>query len=123
LGQFKLNQITFEVAFSQGTDCRFSWQYNNFKNTPNGIFTDKLSGVPLFSTQHRFNSKSGWLSFYQAISGTTLEKIDTQIGMQRVEVISQSSGMHLGHVFEDAPNGKRRFCINASVLDFVTQQG
>jgi peptide methionine sulfoxide reductase msrA/msrB len=118
LGKFMLNKAAFEVAFNEGTDARYCQQYDIFKNTPDGIFVDKLSGVALFDTNDRFNSKSGWLSFYKAVDGATLEKIDERFGMKRLEVIAKHSGVHLGHVFEDAPNGKRRFCINATVLDF-----
>ena len=66
----------------------------------------------------RFNSKSGWLSFYKAVDGSTIEKKDYSYGMNRVEVLAKKSGIHLGHVFPKA-NGKRRFCINATVLEFI----
>ena len=121
LGEFKLgtNSEAFNVAFNQGTDNRYCKQYDLFKNTSEGVFVDKLSGDALFSTKDRFNSGSGWLSFYKAIDGSTIEKRDTSYGMVRVEVLAKKSGVHLGHVFNDAPGGKQRFCINATVLDFV----
>jgi len=121
LGEFKLgvNSEAFNVAFKQGTDGRYCKQYNIFKNTPDGVFVDKLSGDILFDTKDRFNSHSGWLSFFKAVDGSTIENKDTSYGMVRVEVIAKNSGVHLGHVFNDAPNGRRRFCINATVLDFV----
>lgn len=121
LGEFKLgiDSEAFNVAFNQGTDNRYCKQYDIFKNTPDGIFIDKLSGDALFSTKDRFNSGSGWLSFFKAIDDATIEKKDTSHGMVRVEVIAKKSGAHLGHVFDDAPDGKRRFCINATVLDFI----
>ena len=123
LGKFKLGDSkSFDIAFNQGTEGRFCKQYDIFKNTPDGVFVDKLSGVALFDTNDRFNSKSGWLSFTKAIDGTTLEKPDNSYGMNRIEVVSKSTGIHLGHVFEDDPNGARRFCINATVLDFVTDK-
>ncbi len=120
LGKFKLGKSkAFDIAFNQGTEGKFCKQYDIFKNTPDGVFVDKLSGVPLFDTNDRFNSKSGWLSFTQAIDDATIEKPDNSYGMSRVEIISKSTGIHLGHVFEDGPDGGRRFCINASVLDFI----
>lgn len=121
LGEFKLgnNSEAFEVAFGQGTDRRFCKQYEIFKNTPDGVFVDKLSGDILFDTKDRFDSGSGWLSFYKAVDGSTIQKEDTSYGMIRTEVIAKKSGIHLGHVFNDAPGGKQRFCINATVLEFV----
>ena len=120
LGKFKLGDSkAFDIAFNQGTENRFCEKYDIFKNTPNGVFVDKLSGVALFDTDDRFNSKSGWLSFTKAIDNTIIEKSDNNYGMSRTEILSKSTGIHLGHVFEDGPNGNRRFCINATVLDFI----
>ncbi|CAC9442694.1 Peptide-methionine (S)-S-oxide reductase MsrA (EC 1.8.4.11) / Thiol:disulfide oxidoreductase associated with MetSO reductase / Peptide-methionine (R)-S-oxide reductase MsrB (EC 1.8.4.12) [uncultured Gammaproteobacteria bacterium] len=123
LGKFKLGSSkAFDIAFNEGTEGRFCKQYDIFKNTPDGVFVDKLSGVPLFDTDDRFNSKSGWLSFTKAIDDTTIEKPDNRFGMSRVEILSKSTGIHLGHVFEDGPNNTRRFCINANVLEFVADK-
>lgn len=119
LGRFKLGQSeAYRVGFQQGTDRPFCQQYDLFKNTPDGVFVDKLSGVPLFDTRDRFNSGSGWLSFTRALPGSTRQRPDFSHGMQRTEVLSASSGMHLGHVFDDGPSGQPRFCINATVLEF-----
>lgn len=122
LGKLKLDDAAFNIAFNQGTEASFCQQYDIFKNTPDGVFVDKLSGIALFDTSERFNSGSGWLSFTQAIEGTTLEKSDNSHGMTRIEVIAERTGIHLGHVFEDGPDGQRRFCINAAVLDFVADK-
>ncbi len=121
LGEFKLGKKSeaFNVAFNKGTDARFCKQYDIFKNTPDGIFIDKLSGRALFDTRDRFNSKSGWLSFTKPVDGETYEKVDNSFGMKRTEILSISSDIHLGHVFNDGPNGKPRYCINATVLEFV----
>jgi peptide methionine sulfoxide reductase msrA/msrB len=122
LGKLKLDDAAFNIAFNQGTERSFCQQYDIFKNTPDGVFVDKLSGVALFDTNDRFNSGSGWLSFTKAIDDTTLEKSDNNHGMHRIEVIAKRTGIHLGHVFEDGPNGARRFCINANVLDFIADK-
>jgi len=123
LGLFKLGETeSFSVAFNQGTDARYCKEYQIFKNTPDGVFTDKLSGIALFDTKDRFNSGTGWLSFTKAIEGTVTEHLDTSFGMVRTELRSKASGIHLGHVFPDGPNGKPRFCINATVLDFKTRE-
>jgi|GEM_PF-9772 len=108
----------YEVAFGKSTDARFCKQYAIFNNTPDGLFIDKLSGDVLFDTRDRFDSGTGWLSFTKAVAGSTLEKPDYSYGMVRTEVIAKRSGIHLGHVFDDGPNGQRRFCINATVLEF-----
>lgn len=120
LGDFKLGKNTesYNVAFNQGTDNRFCKEYDIFKNTPDGVFVDKLSGDILFDTQDRFNSKTGWLSFFKAVDGSTIELEDNSYGMSRIEVRAKKSGIHLGHVFPRI-DGKRRFCINATVLEFV----
>lgn len=124
LGMFKLGKDSesYNIAFNEGTENRFCRQYEQFKQTPDGVFIDKLSGEPLFDTRHRFNSNSGWLSFTQAIPNSTIETADNRFGMQRTEVIAKTSGIHLGHVFSDGPNGARRFCINANVLEFKPRQ-
>lgn len=121
VGEFKLgtDSEAFDVAFNQHTDGRFCKQYEEFKNTGDGVFIDKISGDVLFDTNERFNSGSGWLSFFKAVDGSTIEKEDNSLGMRRVEIIAKKSGAHLGHVFDDAPNGKQRFCINATVLEFL----
>jgi peptide methionine sulfoxide reductase msrA/msrB len=123
LGHFKLGDSeSYQVAFNQGTENRYCRQYEIFKNTPDGIFIDKLSGAALFDTRDRFNSGSGWLSFTRPVEGATLERPDDSYGMQRTEVLSSSSGIHLGHVFNDGPDGKPRYCINATVLEFVPRE-
>ena len=125
LGEFKLgkNSESFNVAFNEGTDRRFCKQYEIFKDTPEGVFIDKLSGRPLFNTADRFNSKSGWLSFTKPVDNEVYEKLDLSFGMSRTEIRSVSSDIHLGHVFNDGPDGMPRYCINATVLEFVPRDG
>jgi len=125
LGEFKLgkNSEAFNVAFNEGTDRRFCKQYEIFKDTPEGVFIDKLSGRSLFDTTDRFNSKSGWLSFTKPVDNEVYEKLDLSFGMSRTEIRSVSSDIHLGHVFNDGPDGMPRYCINATVLEFVPRDG
>ncbi len=119
LGKFKLGDSeAYDVAFNKGTDARFCKEYEIFKNTPDGIFVDKLSGESLFDTRDRFVSKSGWLSFTKPVDGSVYELPDNSYGMRRTEIRSVSSDIHLGHVFNDGPNGMPRYCINATVLEF-----
>lgn len=124
LGAFKLGLDSegYDVAFNKKTDGRFCKQYKEFQNTGDGVFIDKVSGDILFDTKDRFNSGTGWLSFYKAAEGSTIEKADYSFSMKRVEVLAKKSGAHLGHVFDDAPEGKLRFCINATVLEFVPRE-
>lgn len=117
--KFGMKSEAYNIAYKQGTEPKFCKQYEKFKDTPDGVFVDSLSGDILFDTRDRFDSGSGWLSFYKAVDGATIQREDTSHGMTRTEVIAKKSGMHLGHVFDDAPGGKKRFCINATVLDFV----
>ncbi|MAD57868.1 MAG: peptide-methionine (S)-S-oxide reductase [Porticoccus sp.] len=119
LGFFKLGKSeAYKVAFEDATDRRFCKEYNIFKNTPDGIFVDKISGVPLFDTRDRYNSFSGWLSFTKPIDGAVYSKPDNSNGMKRIEIRSTISDIHLGHVFPDGPGGLPRYCINATVLEF-----
>ena len=76
----------------------------------------------LFDTKDRFNSHSGWLSFFKAVDNAVEFREDNSLGLRRIEVIAKKSGAHLGHVFDDAPGGRKRFCINASVLEFVPKE-
>ncbi len=123
MGSFKLGEDSesYDVAFKQKTDGRFCKQYKEFKNTGDGVFIDKISGDVLFDTRERFDSGTGWLSFFKAVKGATIQKEDNKYAMRRVEIIAKKSGAHLGHVFNDAPGGKQRFCINATVLEFVSR--
>jgi peptide methionine sulfoxide reductase msrA/msrB len=118
LGRFQLDDEAYDVAFNSATDPRFCEAYDRFKTTPDGVFIDALSGAPLFDTRDRFNSGTGWLSFTQSIDGAVTEHDDYSLGMYRIELKSASSGMHLGHKFDDGPDGMPRYCINATVLEF-----
>ena len=123
LGYFKLGDSeAYKVAFQQGTDARFCKEYEIFKNTPDGVFIDKLSGAPLFDTKDRFNSSTGWLSFTAPIEGSVYTRPDNSYGMRRTEIRSVTSDIHLGHVFPDGPNGMPRYCINATVLEFKSRE-
>jgi len=120
LAAFKLGKSSkaYDIAYNKSTESRFCKKYNEFKNTGDGVFIDKISGDILFDIKDRFNSHSGWLSFYRAVGDSVEFKEDNSYGMHRIEVIAKKSGAHLGHVFPRA-DGKKRFCINANVLEFV----
>ncbi len=123
LGFFKLGDSeAYRVAFEEGTDTRFCKEYEIFKDTPDGIFIDKLSGAHLFDTRDRFNSGTGWLSFTKPVDGSVYRRADNSYGMRRIEIRSKTSDIHLGHVFPDGPNGLPRYCINATVLEFKNRK-
>ena len=102
-----------------GTERPFQNEFWDKKD--DGIYVDVVSGEPLFSSLDKFDSRSGWPSFTQALDKQALtEKSDFEIGVERTEIRSRLADSHLGHVFDDgpAPTGLR-FCINSAALRFV----
>jgi peptide methionine sulfoxide reductase msrA/msrB len=118
LGYQLLTPEQRKIAFEQGTERPFTG--SNLDEKRPGVFVDPITGVPLFRSDAKFNSGTGWPSFFNPLPGAITLKEDNAYGMHRVEVISASSGIHLGHVFDDGPppTGKR-YCINGDVLKFV----
>lgn len=114
-----LSPLEYRVAFESGTERAFRNRY--WDNTEAGLYVDLISGLPLFSSAHKFKSGTGWPSFDRALSEEVVEVEDTSHGMRRVEVRSKTSDIHLGHVFEDGPpdTTNRRFCINSASLRFI----
>ena len=108
------------IAFEQGTERAFSGSHLDEKRP--GVFVDPITGAPLFRSDTKFESKSGWPSFFNPVEGALTYHDDNAHGMRRTEVRSASSGIHLGHVFDDGPppTGKR-YCINGNVLSFVPE--
>jgi peptide methionine sulfoxide reductase msrA/msrB len=106
------------IAFEQGTERPGTGSHLDEKRP--GTFVDPISGIALFRSDTKFDSGSGWPSFFNPLPGALSEHVDNAHGMRRVEVRSASSNIHLGHVFDDgpAPTGKR-YCINGNVLKFV----
>lgn len=107
-----------KIAFEQGTEPPFT--ASNLDEKRPGKFVDPITGAPLFLSQAKFNSGTGWPSFFDPIEGSVTFHDDDSHGMQRIEVRSASSGIHLGHVFDDGPPPSyKRYCINGNVLKFV----
>lgn len=106
------------IAFEQGTERPFTGSHLDEKRP--GFFVDPITGAPLFRSDSKFESGTGWPSFFNPVEGAITLHEDASHGMRRVEVRSASSGIHLGHVFDDGPppTGKR-YCINGNVLSFV----
>ncbi len=107
-----------KIAFEQGTERPFTGSHLDEKRP--GWFVDPITGAHLFRSDTKFDSGTGWPSFFTPAEGAITLREDVSHGMKRVEVRSASSGIHLGHVFDDGPppTGKR-YCINGNVLKFV----
>lgn len=111
------------IMVDAGTEVAFSSPLNN--ETRRGVYVDRMTGDVLFLSNNKFDSGTGWPSFTRPFEyGRIKLAEDHSFGMDRVEVRSKRSNLHLGHVFEDGPadKGGLRFCINGASLDFVPRE-
>ena len=116
----KLTPLQYKVTQKKGTELPFDNEYNN--EYRKGIYIDVVSKEVLFSSKDKFNSGSGWPSFTTPVDKEIIqEKSDFSSGMIRTEVKSKNANTHLGHVFNDGPNGKLRYCINSASLIFIPE--
>lgn len=114
-----LGPAAFEVMVKEGTEPAFNNAY--YKNHKKGIYVSAATGEPLFSSEDKFDSGTGWPSFTKPINDTAvIWTKDTSYGMTRDEIIESKTGLHLGHVFNDgpAPSGLR-YCVNSAALKFI----
>ena len=119
----RLTEMQYKVTQKEGTEPAFENEY--WDNTEEGIYVDVVSGEPLFSSTHKFDSGTGWPSFTQPIEPSMVtEHIDYKLILPRTEIRSAVADSHLGHVFNDAPEelGGVRYCMNSAALRFVPKE-
>jgi peptide-methionine (R)-S-oxide reductase len=114
----QLSKEAYYVCREHGTEAPFSGKFHDFKGR--GLYTCICCGQPLFSSSTKFDSGTGWPSFYEPIQKEAVdEHEDGSLGMMRIEVRCSKCDAHLGHVFPDGPKPTGlRYCINSVCLDF-----
>ncbi len=113
----KLTPEQYKVLREKGTEAPFTGKLLHEER--DGMFKCAACGNPLFASNAKFDSGTGWPSFDQALPGATKEVKDESHGMTRTEVVCAQCGSHLGHLFDDGPTVTgQRYCLNSVCLDF-----
>lgn len=115
----RLSPEEWDVLVNAGTEAPFENAF--WDNHEEGVYVDRIDGTPLFASTAKFESGTGWPSFWKPIDpGAVVLSEDRSYGMRRIEVRSKKSGGHLGHLFPDGPEPTgMRYCINSASLRFV----
>ncbi|HEY2412337.1 MAG TPA: peptide-methionine (R)-S-oxide reductase MsrB [Pirellulaceae bacterium] len=120
--QAQLGADTYKIARNKGTEAPFCG--NLIDNHQEGVYSCVCCGLPLFASGAKFESGTGWPSFFQPIAPENIiEHADNSLGIQRTEILCARCDCHLGHVFEDGPRPTGlRFCLNSASLKFTNQK-
>ncbi len=115
----RLSAFEYKILREEGTEYAFTGALNKEKRK--GVYYSRATGQPLFSSEHKYDSRTGWPSFWQPIDEEAVDYfLDKKLLLTRIEITDSSSGSHLGHVFEDGPPPTGlRYCINSASLLFV----
>lgn len=117
----KLSEFEYKILRNKGTEYAFSGKLDEEKRT--GTYYSRATGQPLFHSEAKYDSRTGWPSFWQPINKEAIDYyLDSSLFSTRVEIVDSSSGSHLGHVFNDGPPPTGlRYCINSAALIFVVE--
>lgn len=112
----QMSDEAYEITRNAGTERAFTGEY--WDTTTPGVYNCRCCGAALFDSKTKFESSSGWPSFYEPLSGESVTtRVDNSLMMERVEVLCTSCEAHLGHVFPDGPQPTgERFCLNSASL-------
>jgi peptide-methionine (R)-S-oxide reductase len=116
----QLTPNQYEIMVEKGTETPYKNAYWN--NHEKGVYVSAATGDVLFTSDDKYDSQTGWPSFVKPVDPSRIAVVqDNSLGMSRDEVVEKSTGLHLGHVFDDGPadRGGKRYCMNSGALRFI----